>query len=253
MAKVANAAYPFSSASTVLDVGCGLGQVTDQVLKAYGSSLPGTARVVDLDFAPGMIEQVEKRKKDEIAASNTLWSKVETLLSNVTDLSAFADKSVSHIFAGFVYFLVPQSQTALKEAHRVLTDQHGGGVLALATWQGSEWQELMGCLNKVRPDKVMPMPPALWSDIKGVHGELAAAGFRDIDVHTVQTYMPLDTYDEIARFVLTKFPAMNQAISDMPHDEIQKVYDLMVAYLKEKHPAVPSRLSGTAIVGVGRK
>ena len=252
MAKLGNTAYPFASALTVLDIGCGPGQVTNEVLKAYGTSLPFSTRVVASDLAPGIIEQVKKRKKEEVAAGNILWDRVEPVICNAMDLSSFPDKSVSHVFGGFVFFMVPQPRVALKEAHRVLTEQHGGGVLAVSSWQGSEWQELMGFPSKVRPEKVIEMP-STWSTIEDVRGELEATGFRDIDVHTVQAYMPFDDYDEIARYILTKFPGMIMITDDMSHTELEEVRDLMVEHIKEKHPTTPSRLIGTAIIGVGRK
>ena len=182
MTKVGNIAYPFASALTILDVGCGPGQVTNEVLKAHGSSLPASARVVASDLAPGIIEQVERRKKEEVAAGNLLWSRVEPVVCNAMDLSALPDKSVSHAFDGF---MVPQPRVASKEAYRVLTDQHGDGMLAISSWQGSSWRELMGFPSKVRPEKVMPKVPPTWSTVEGVHGELEATGFRDVDVHTV--------------------------------------------------------------------
>ena len=133
MVRVANAEYPLASALTVLDIGCGPGQVTDAVLKASGDSLPSSARIVASDLAPGILEEVKKRKKEEVVAGNMRWSRVEVMQCDAMDLSAFADGSVSHAFADFVLFGLPQPRVALQEVRRVLTDKHGGGVLALSS------------------------------------------------------------------------------------------------------------------------
>ena len=253
MIKAGDAAYPFSSALTVLDIGCGTGQVMSEVLKAHGSELPSSSRLVASDLSPGMIEQVQIRKAAEIEKGNTSWSKAETVVCNATDLSKFPDSSVSHALAGFVLFMVPQPRTALKEIQRVLTNQNGGGFFALSSWLGSEWLDLMSFSNKVRPDKpiLQMLPP--WNTIEGVRGELEATGFRDIDVHLVETFWPFDDYDEIARYILTQFPGMSKMTADMSREELENVRDLMVKHIIAKHPSVPGRLTGTAIIGLGRK
>jgi len=200
-----------------------------------------------------MIEQVQKRKAEEIEKGDQLWNKVETLQQDATDLSAFPDASVSHALSGFVLFMVPQARTALKEIHRVLTAKNGGGVFETSSWHSSEWMELMGFPAKVRPEKGMPQMPPTWRTVEGVRRELEATGFKDVEVHTVEAYMPFETYDEVARFILSQFPGMSRMTGDMTQAELEKTRDLMVEYVKLKHPTEPSRLVGTAIVGLGRK
>ena len=78
-------------------------------------------------------------------------------------------------------------------------------------------------------------------------------GFRNVDVHTVPSYWPFDSHDEVAQYMLTHVPAMLRMIRDMSENDIGKVRELILEYLMEKHPATPSRLTGTAIIGVGRK
>ena len=251
--KAGNVAYPFTSALTIVDLGCGPGQVTNEVLKAHGSELPDTARLVASDLSPGMIEQVQNRKKNEIEKGNTLWEKVETLECDAQDLSVFSDNSVSHALANFVLFLVPQPRAALKEIHRILTDSKGGGVVAVSSWHGSEWQDLISFVSKVRPDKATPTIPPTWSSIEGLRGQLELGGFREIEVHTVKSFMPLEDHEELARFILTKFPGMARMTKDMTAEELASVLDLMVEHLKQMHPITPARLTGTAIIGVGRK
>ena len=253
MVNVTNAAYPLTSALTVLDIGCGPGQITSEVLKAHGWELPASARLVASDLSPGMLEQVRKRKTEEIEKGDKLWNKVETLICDAQDLSAFPDGSVSHAFAGFVLFMVPQARTAMKEVHRVLTEQNGGGVFAVSSWQSSEWIELMGFPAKVRPDKTLPQMPQTWRTIEGVRGKLEATGFQDIEIHTVEAYMPFEDYDALARFILTKFPGMARMTSDMTEQELEQTRDLMVDHVKTKYPTTPARLKGTAIVGMGKK
>jgi ubiquinone/menaquinone biosynthesis C-methylase UbiE len=250
MVKSSNALFPFSSATTIIDIGCGPGQITSEVLKAHGTELPASSRLLATDLAPGMIEQVKKRKEEELANGDKLWDKVETQLVDATDLSAFADGSVSHALSGFVLFMVPRARNALREIHRVLAP---AGVFQTSSWQGSEWMELMGFPGKIKPERSMPQMPPTWRTIEGVKGELEATGFRDVDVHTVEAYMPFESYDEVAKYILTQFPMMGKMTAGFTQTELEKTRDLMVDYIKAKHPSVPGKLVGTAIVGVGRK
>jgi SAM-dependent methyltransferase len=253
MVKGSNAVYPFSSALTVLDIGCGPGQVSDELIKAYGAGLPASSRLVALDFSSGILKQLQDWKEEAISKGEAVWAKVEAMQCDATNLSAFLDNSVSHALAGFVIFSIPEADRALKEILRVLTDQNGGGVFAMSSWQGSEWAELMSFPSKVRPEKpVMNLPPK-WSTVEGLRAELEVAGFRDVDVHTIETHMPFDDPEEISRFILTQFPLMTQATADMTSEELEKVLELMVEFIKSKHPSSPGHLDGTAIVAVGRK
>jgi hypothetical protein len=46
---------------------------------------------------------------------------------------------------------------------------------------------------------------------------------------------------------------MGKMTADMSREELENVRDLMVRHIKAKHPCVPGRLTGTAIIGLGRK
>ncbi|KAL1892852.1 hypothetical protein Sste5346_006744 [Sporothrix stenoceras] len=253
MAEAANTAIPFTSATTVLDIGTGPGQVPAAILSAYGASLPASSHLIASDFSTGILDQLELRKKSEIEGGNADWSKLEIQNLDVTDLSALADGSVSHAFAAFVLFMVPQSGAALGEIHRILTSENGGGFFAQSSWQTTEWADLMGFVSKVRPEKAVPQLPKTWATVEGVKGELEAAGFRDVDVISVEAYMPYEDPDEVARFLLTQIPLMKRLTSDMTGEELEKTRDLMVEEIKAKHPETPGRLVGTALVGIGRK
>jgi ubiquinone/menaquinone biosynthesis C-methylase UbiE len=253
MTKAANAAYPYTSASTILDIGCGPGEVIAEVLRSHGTELPDSSRIVASDFSAGMIEQLIHRKNEAIANGEATWGKVETLQCDATDLSAVQDNSVSHALAGFVLFMVPNVDIAMKEIRRVLTDQKGGGVLALSSWEANEWIDLISSLSKVRPDKHVPKMPAEWGTIEGIRGQLDAAGFRDIDVHPSETFWPFDNYEETVHYLLTQLPILRKLTADVTRGELEEVHKLMVEVLKARHPSLPSRMRGTAIVGLGRK
>ena len=149
--------------------------------------------------------------------------------------------------------MIPNADIAMKEVLPVLTDQKGGAVLDLSSWQGNEWLELMSFRSKVGPEKPEMKMPVAWSTIEGVREQLEKAGFRDIDARTTESVMPFDDYDEIARYILTQFSIMNNMTAAMTTEEMGKVRDLMVQDIKAKHLFVLGRLRGTAIIGKSRK
>src|ERR1700709_324795 len=126
-------------------------------------------------------------------------------------------------------------------------------VSALSSWEGNEWMDLLSSLFKVRPDKQVPKMPAEWGTIEGIRGQLEAAGFRDIDVHPSETFWPFDNYEETVHYLLAQLPIMRKLTADVTQGELEDVHKLMVEDLKARHPSLPSRMRGTAIVGVGRK
>ncbi|KAK9353604.1 hypothetical protein V1523DRAFT_396351 [Lipomyces doorenjongii] len=83
---------------------------------------------------------------------------------------------------------------------------------SLSSWHGSEW---MSFVRKVRLEKVKPQFPRTWPNIEGVQGELEATGFRE-----------------------TKLSGMSKITSHMTRKELERVRDLMVEYIKSKHPVV---------------
>jgi ubiquinone/menaquinone biosynthesis C-methylase UbiE len=255
MVKATNSIYPYASALTVLDLGCGVGELTDAVIESHGSELPPSSRLVASDIAAGMIGQLKIRKANAIAEGATAWSKVEPSVDDSQDLSAFSDGSVSHLLAGFVIFMVPEPRTALKEIRRVLTDENGGGVFAMSTWLGQavEWFQIVALTNQFRPGRPSTKMPQQWLTIDGVRSELEEAGFRDVDVHPVKSYLPFESYEQLADFMINSFPKMDKLTADFTEEELAELRRQIIDYAKSRHPTVPSKLEGTAIVAVCRK
>ncbi|ELR05987.1 hypothetical protein GMDG_01948 [Pseudogymnoascus destructans 20631-21] len=150
--------------------------------------------------------------------------------------SAFSDNSVSHVLAGFVLFMVPQPRTALKEIRRVLTAENGGDAFSMSSWLelDSEWYHIMTLTNQFRPERPSVKMPQEWLTIDGIRGDLEGAGFRDVDVYPLKTYLPFEGYEQLA-------------------EELKELRRQIIEYVKSRHPTVPSKLEGTAIIAVCRK
>ena len=245
----ANALKPFSEATGILDNGCGPGPVMARLLENY--KVPDSCSLTCSDFSEGMIKAVEGTKEEEVKAdSNSPWSRLEAVVQNAMELTTIDDSSKSHVTAGWVYFMTPDPQKCLSESKRVLED---GGVLACSAWEGSQWMDLMAMLPQVRPDKKFPEMPKEWMNVDAIKGELEKAGFNDVESHRVATQMAFEKAESFVEFTLTKMPHMVMLMEDFSQEETAQLKALLTNKIKEMSPSEPGKLSGTALVAVGKK
>ncbi|KAI9836286.1 MAG: hypothetical protein M1819_001623 [Sarea resinae] len=247
-------AYPLSQATTIMDNGCGTGPGTTMLIQKCASMLPaGGVRILATDFSAGMVEQVTEQRINGLKDNNKLWEQVETKVLDAHDLAGVEDGSISHMMAGFVFFMVADPQKALQEARRVLTPDNGGGVLAQTSWQGSEWLDLLGLVKVVAPHAQLPQMPEAWTTTAGVREQLEKAGFRDVEAREVRAHLAFDDPVTTVNFFVRRLPLMAKVRAGLTADEIDRTCELMIQHLREKYTQLPGRMVGTAILGVGRK
>jgi ubiquinone/menaquinone biosynthesis C-methylase UbiE len=106
MLDLANAYLPFSEATGIHDNGCGPGNVIEKIIADYGAVIPSTASLSASDFAQPMVSQVEVVKKESVEKDpSSAWSRVRLDVLNAMDLQGVEDGSLSHVTAGWVYFV----------------------------------------------------------------------------------------------------------------------------------------------------
>ncbi|KAI1749854.1 S-adenosyl-L-methionine-dependent methyltransferase [Xylaria castorea] len=250
MAEYADAFLPFSKATTVVDMGCGPGQVTNAVLEAHYLHLTSSTKVIGADNNSQMLDQYNSRKKMEVEKGNIYWERAETLEVDVHNCAALEDNSVSHMLCGFVLFLVPNPGQAIAAMKRVIAP---GGVLAMSSMLNSEWVKLSMYPLRVRPDLSTLTQPNDCSSREDVTNHLEKAGFRDIEVVEVENYMAFDDYETVCRFILNKLPTAARVIAQMTNEEILKTQDKMLADLKTWYPTLPAKLVGKVNIAYCRK
>jgi ubiquinone/menaquinone biosynthesis C-methylase UbiE len=245
-----NTALPFSQATAILDNGCGPGPVISGLIAAHAKDIPESTPFLAADFGEAMIEQVLESKKQGMEAGDNTWERVETRVLNAMDMQGVPDSSHSHITAGFVYFMTPDPQKCLSESLRILQP---GGVLAVSSWEGSEWLDIMKTLKLVRPDKVLPGLPENWSRVDLMKAELETAGFIDARTERVPVTMRFEDRDSFIDMLLTKMPHMVDMLQDMSTEEIAKLREVATDLSKKLSPESPGILKGMALLAVGRK
>lgn len=140
MLDVVNTTLPFSTASTILDIGCGPGTLTTLLFKKYGEQIPQTTKLIATDFSAGMVEAAKTRKQKEMQSEDehaaNCWARLELDVMDAQNLKKVATNSVSHVMGNLVYFMLPEYKKGLSEAHRVLSDN---GVFACTSWAKVGW------------------------------------------------------------------------------------------------------------------
>lgn len=140
MLDFVNATLPFSTASTILDIGCGPGTLPTLLFKKYGEHIPQTAKLIATDFSAGMVEAAKLRKEKEMHSDDihvtNCWARLDLDVMDAQNLEKIATNSVSHLMGSLVYFMLPDYKKGLSEAHRVLSD---GGIFACTSWAKVGW------------------------------------------------------------------------------------------------------------------
>ena len=246
----ANAALPFSQATAILDNGCGPGPIISKIITTYGAEIPETVPFLAADFSVAMVAQVDASKKEGVEAGNKVWQRVETKVLNAMDMQGVPDSSHSHITAGWVYFMTPDPQKCLSESLRILQP---GGVLALSSWEGNQWMDIMKVIGDVRPDKVLPELPKAWSNVDLLKAELETAGFKDVTSERVAVTMQFENRDSFVDMLVTKMPHMVAMTKDMSAEDVQRLRELSIAKCEEMSSEEPGELHGTVLIAVGKK
>ena len=103
----------------VLDVGCGTGVLTRELVKHVGT----TGSATGFDLSESMLGVARERSPAATFKQG-----------NVVDLP-FEDKSFDVVISSFMLMFVPEPEKALREMRRVLKD---GGHMVVSVWQGLE-------------------------------------------------------------------------------------------------------------------
>ena len=205
-----------------------------------------------MDASSAMIEQVAHVKAEQVSmhGPQSLWNKVDTQEDDAQNLSTIPGGSFSHVLAGLLLFLLPDSDKALAECRRVL---HSNGVLALTCWPRSDWQSLMGLLVEVRPNKPVYDIPAPWRSEGSIKILVEKAGFGDVRVHTAELSAEYSDPDTLCRWIVQNMPGLRALIQDFTEDEEEKLARIMVAWLQEKNGPAAGVVRGECIICTAKK
>jgi len=169
---------PLTSSSRILDSACGPGIVTGLILdSAHEQGVNPPPHITAIDFAPGMIAQLEARK------SELGWRSVESRLLDAQQLDGLADNSFDAVIMNFGILALPSAEAGAREIHRVLRP---GGAAVVTTWKRSGavdvLQRVVGAIRPEDRQKVFPVSEE-WFKAEKLRSTMVLGGFDESKVH----------------------------------------------------------------------
>ncbi len=187
----------------VLDVAAGSGAFT--ILAAQAG-----AAVTAIDFAPGMVELLERRLAAESLAGTTFEMDGQQL--------TFESDSFDAACSMFGLMFFPDAARGVTELCRVTRT---GGPILVGTWDVDGFgmgRLVRSAIQSVVPELPEPSPPG-WAPLgtqQGLADLLEHAGLADVEVHPVAHAWQFDDAREFFRRLPDWSPPMKPLLSSLP-------------------------------------
>lgn len=153
------------SGNTVMDLSCGSGLMVRRLAKSNAF-----AKVVAVDFSESMLQEVERRKKEENCPDFDL------VRADVANLP-FTTDGVEAIHSGAALHCWPYVQDGLTEVHRVLKP---GGKFFATTFLWGVPDEIINLQANL--DVAGPRRAYRFFSVEELEWLMQSAGFSDVDV-----------------------------------------------------------------------
>lgn len=205
--------------SRVLDVAAGAGDQTVAAARRVGS----TGSVLATDLSPVILEYAESRAK--LAGMENVETQVvdgENLAS--LDAAPF-DAVISRV--GLIYF--PDQQKALGGMRDRLKDGGRIGVMVYGTAERNQFFSTPVSVIRRRAQLPPPLPgqpgPFSLGDPDVLRKTLTDAGFKDVEIATIDAPVRLTSASECLQFEQESFGALHQMLSGLSETEQDDAWD----------------------------
>ena len=233
--------------SQVLDLAAGAGEQTLRAARRVGPD----GRVLATDISPAILEYAARRAR-EAGLSQVATRELDGEALDELPAENF-DAVISRV--GLIYF--PDQQKALAGMKRVLKPGGRIGAIVYSTPDNNAFFSVPVSIIRRRAKLPPPFPGQPGPFSLGADGVLAAAleraGFRDVDVDTIDAPVRLPSAAECVRFERESFGALHQMMATLPDDERADTWR-EIASAMEKFEG-PSGFVGPCemLVGAGTK
>ena len=124
-------------ATTILDIGCGVGVFAQAYLRAFPEGIVGQT-VISSDISPSMLEQAQSSYVMTTATTTTTNCATRFVfqLEDGSQLQGIEDHSIDIVVSLYGVFLIPDQVSTLQSIRRVLVPNTG--ILANAAWTKHE-------------------------------------------------------------------------------------------------------------------
>jgi SAM-dependent methyltransferase len=201
---------------TVLDLAGGTGDLGTLVAERVGSD----GRVIETDFAPGMVEAARRRSEQ---------GGLESFEHRVLDAERMDldDDSVDGVLCRFGYMLMADPAAALAETRRVLRD---GGRVAFAVWAGPDknlWAAIPG-MTLVEMGHMPPPEPGApgifaMADPERIRELVTGAGFAEPGIEQIAVNWSYDTADVHWEKTMKLAAPIAEAVNSVSDDERETI------------------------------
>jgi SAM-dependent methyltransferase len=232
-----------SPAHEVLDLAAGTGVLTLAVASRV-------ARVVAVDFAPRMIELLE-RHRAAAGATN-----ISTHVMDGQHLG-LPEQSFDRAFSNFGVIFFPDRVKGFAEIHRVLRP---GGRAVVTAWSRPERFEafglFMGALQRAVPNMPRPsQPPAPLSlaDPGKLVAEMQSGGFNRVQVQSITGYFEAPSAEAFWTRMEATAPPVVELLKRIGPDNAARARDNLIDALRSRFGQGPVRLACEAHYGIGER
>jgi ubiquinone/menaquinone biosynthesis C-methylase UbiE len=225
----------------ILDLAGGTG---DNGLAAAAQVGP-SGRIIETDFAPGMVE-VARRRVDELGLDHV---ETRTLDAEKMDLD---DDSVDGIICRWGFMLMLHPVTALKECRRVLKD---GRRLALSVWGDPEqnpWITVIGTTLRelgyeVAGDPYGPGGIFSMSKPYVIEQMLGDSGFNDITIEEMRVDWSHDSFEDAWDFMSKVAGPITRLVKELPGGQLGTLRNTMKEKLEPFRAGTGITLPGVTL------
>jgi ubiquinone/menaquinone biosynthesis C-methylase UbiE len=225
----------------VLDVAAGTGSFALPAARAGGN-------VLATDFAPGMVDRIRNRIKNE----GLLNIAAEVMDGQNLELSdSFCDVAASIV--GVIFF--PDITRGFSELKRVLKP---GGRCAVVCWGDPEKFEMMSYLQKAIktavPEFEMPTQKPVWARLCGheqLEREMVAAGFKNVKVTNMTGRLEIESPEEYWRDFTCSAPPLKKLFNALGENNTRRTGEVFIELLVDNYKEGVPCLTSEACVGIG--
>ena len=207
----------------VLEVACGTGRVT----RLLRERLPESVHITATDLNDAMLDYARGRFTNHPALT---WRQADAAAL------PFPDASFDAAVCQFGYMFVPEKETAMKEARRVLRP---GGTFLFNVWDRIEENDIARTTHETVASFFPENPPPFYSvpfgfhDTERIRSMLTAAGFADVRIDTLAQESRSPSANDAALGLILGNPVATD-IRERGTVPIEQVVDAVEARLRER-------------------
>jgi ubiquinone/menaquinone biosynthesis C-methylase UbiE len=228
----------------VLDIAAGTGNFS------FAAARRG-ANVLATDFAPGMLELLERKAREQ-----GVDSRIETRVMDGQALT-IADRSFDVVGSIFGLLFFPDKDLGIREMHRVLVP---GGRAVISTWAPpprGEMSRILGlAMTAAFPDLLPPAAPQHWTELGEAdefRERLIANGFARAHVVEVRHVWVFDRIERFTESMPKVSPPMVAMFESMNGNQRRIFLDTIANDFQMRQGDGPYAITHEALIAIGTK